>query len=250
MQFALNGMNRMKLALIVIAAALAGCASKPVTNPEFGHPAMTLYSQPEHLKSDAQAIVDSFANEVQRVRGKAPSNKPTVRVDNTPQLIFYSGKSNTITVPLWKEQPEQMKAVFRRFSGGNDAEAERFFGVFFNKFLVAHEASHWFQSKADKREKTLYANENQANRLAVAFWRTQQDGDRFLAVLEELATRAAESVPNPTPAGEDPVAYFGANYQTLGQDPLKYGYYQFRFMADAIRDRSQLDFAEMTTGKN
>ena len=240
----------MKIALLVIATLLTGCVSAPGTKSESEPHWATRYSQPEHLKSDAQAIVDSFATEIQRVRGTALSVTPAVKVDNTPQLIFYSGKSNTITVPLWKEQPEEMKAVFRRFSGGDDAEAERFFGAFFNKFLVAHEASHWFQSETNKRELTLYANENQANRLAVAFWRTQEDGDRFLADLEELATRAAQSAPNPTPPGEDPVAYFGANYQLLSQDPLKYGYYQFRFMADALRDRSQLDFAEMIEGKN
>ena len=87
-----------------------------------------------------------------------------------------------------------------------------------------------------------------ANRLAVAFWRTQPGGERFLAELERLATRTAALLPDPTPAGQDPVAYFGANYQTLGRDPLKYGFYQFRFMRDALRDRSRLDFARMVAG--
>ncbi len=238
----------MKITLLVITALLAGCAPAPETKPE-AEPLAIHYSQPEQLASDAQAIVDSFATEVQRVSGTALSSTPVVKVDNTPGLIFYNGKSNTITVPLWQELPEEVKAVFRRFSGGDDAQAEVFFGAFFNRFLVAHEASHWFQSKAERSEPTLYANENQANRLAVAFWRTQKDGDRFLAALEELATQAAQSVPNPTPSGEDPVEYFGANYQLLSQDPLKYGYYQFRFMADALRDRSQLDFAKMITGR-
>ena len=44
------------------------------------------------------------------------------------------------------------------------------------------------------------------------------------------------------------VAYFGANYQMLGREPLKYGFYQFRFMRDALRDRSNLDFARMVEG--
>ena len=46
-------------------------------------------------------------------------------------------------------------------------------------------------------------------------------------------------------AGEDPVACFGANYRALGRESLKYGYYQFRFTAEALRDRRQLDFAAM-----
>lgn len=116
-------------------------------------------------------------------------------------------------------------------------------GAFFNRFLIAHEAAHWFQARADRREATLYENENVANRIAVAFWRTQPQGERFLAELEQLAAAAAANLPDPTPPGESPVTYFGANYQTLGRDPLKYGHYQFRFMVDALRDRLQLDFA-------
>ena len=81
-----------------------------------------------------------------------------------------------------------------------------------------------------------------ANRIAVAFWRTQPQGEAFLAELERLASRATAALPDPTPQGENPVTYFGGNYQELGRDPLKYGYYQFRFMADALRDRNNLDF--------
>lgn len=233
-----------------MAILMAGCASAPLAHQNSKMPVKAVHTKAKHLQSDAQDIVDQFAAEVERVRGKKLSLTPAVEVNNTPMLIFFSGNSNTITVPFWKTQPDEMKSVFRQFSGGTDTEAERFFATFFNRFLVAHESSHWFQSKANRRESTLYANENQANRIAVAFWRTQPGGEQFLAHLEELATRAAESVPNPTPPGEDPVAYFGAHYQTLGQDPLKYGYYQFRFMAEALRDRSQLDFAQMIAEQN
>ena len=51
---------------------------------------------------------------------------------------------------------------------------------------------------------------------------------------------AASVTPLPAAA-----AYFGTHYQELGADPMKYGYYQFRFMADALRMREQLDFAKM-----
>jgi hypothetical protein len=205
----------------------------------------TTYASAEELQSGAQAIVDDFAASVDRVRGAVPLTPPTVEVNNTPELISYHEESNRITVPWWATQPAEMRAVFRRFSVGSEIEAEQFFNAFFNGFIIAHEAAHWFQDKADTSEPTLYSNENQANRIAVAYWRTQPGGEQLLAHLEELASRAAASVPDPTPPGEDPVAYFGANYESLAQDPLKYGYYQFRFMADAIRNRSQLDFAEM-----
>jgi hypothetical protein len=88
-----------------------------------------------------------------------------------------------------------------------------------------------------------------ANRIAGAFWLTQPRGEAFITELERLAARAAAALPNPTPPGQDPVAFFGENYQELGRDPLKYGYYQFRFMADALRERRTLDFKAIVSQK-
>lgn len=229
---------------MVCATAVAACASGA---QHAGRTAATVpvYDDAQQFRSAAQAIVDAFAAEVARARGSALADAPTVEVRNTPQLIFFSNNSNAIVVPSWDTQPPEMRAVFQTFGGGDVAAAEHVFRAFFNRFLIAHEATHWFQARANRREATLYQNENMANRIAVAFWRTQPDGERFLAELERLAVRAAQQLPDPTPPGEDPVTYFGANYQTLGRDPLKYGYYQFRFMADALRERSQLDFTRM-----
>ncbi|HEX2188046.1 MAG TPA: hypothetical protein VHG51_04075 [Longimicrobiaceae bacterium] len=209
---------------------------------------MPVYADTAELRAGAQQVADAFGAEVARARGTPLGATPTVEVRNTPQLISFNGRTNTIVVPWWETSPAEMRTVFRTFAGGGDAEAEHLFRAFFNRFLIAHEAAHWFQAQADRREPTLYENENTANRLAVAFWRTQPDGERFLAELERLASRASGSLADPTPPGEDPVAYFGANYQALAREPLRYGYYQFRFMADALRDRSQLDFARVVRG--
>lgn len=207
-----------------------------------------VHTDTTRLRADAQAVVDAFAAGVAQARGAVLADAPAIQVRNTPQLIFFSGAANQIVVPWWDTTPPEMRAVFRTFAGGGDREAEHLFRAFFNRFLIAHEAGHWFQARADRRERTLHDNENVANRLAVAFWRTQPGGEAFLAELERLATRTAATLPDPTPAGEDAVAYFGANYQALGREPLKYGYYQFRFMRDALRDRAQLDFARMIAG--
>ena len=197
------------------------------------------------LQADAAAVVKAFGAEVTRARGESLGPEPTVEVRNTPQLISFLAKSHTIVVPWWDTQPAEMRTAFRRFAAGDDAAAEHFFRAFFNRFIIAHEAAHWLQTATGRREPTLYENENMANRVAVAFWRTQPEGERLLSELERLAARAADNLADPTPPGENAVAYFGANYQTLARDPLKYGYYQFRFMRDALRDRSQLDFARM-----
>ena len=195
------------------------------------------------LRQDAQASVDAFAAEVAKARGAALAVAPSVEVRNTPQLIFFESTANRIVIPSWESTSPEMRSVFQTFAAGD--AAERLFRVVFNRFLIAHEAGHWFQARANRREATLYQNEDAANRLAVAFWRTQPGGERFLAEVEQLVTAAAAALTDPTPPGEDAVAYFGANYQALGRDPLKYGYYQFRFMRDALAVRSQLDFARM-----
>lgn len=244
-------MYRFLSALLLCMVAASGCASGPGGAGGAGPtPVVPVYVDTAEFHTAAQAILDAFAAEVARARGLALADAPSIEIRNTPQLIAFNGGANRIVVPWWETVQPEARAVFRTFAAGGDAEAEYLFRAFFNRFLIAHEAGHWFQARANRREPTLYENENMANRLAVAFWRTQPDGERFLAELERLATRAAAALPDPTPNGEDPVAYFGANYQTLGRDPLKYGYYQFRFMRDALRDRSQLDFARMVGGSD
>lgn len=238
-------MNTLRSLALLCAATLAGCAHA-AQQPSTATPATQPTTDQAQLKTQAQAIVDAFVAETVRVRGAALGTAPVIAVENTPQLISYDFQTNALTVPQWEAQPAGLRPVFGTFAGGGDAEAEHLFRAFFNRFLVAHEAGHWFQYRTWKgAPPQLYALEQDANLLAVAFWRTQPGGEDFLAELERLANRAVAALPDPTPKGEDAATYFGAHYQELGSDPLKYGYYQFRFMADALRIRSQLDFARM-----
>jgi hypothetical protein len=111
--------------------------------------------------------------------------------------------------------------------------------------LREFQAAHWIQSRTGGLTGTPYDIENEANRIAVAFWRTQPDGEAFLMELERIIVGIVERVPDPTPPGDDPVAFFGENYMALAEDGVGYGYFQFRFMRDAIRDRHQLSLADM-----
>jgi hypothetical protein len=240
-------MPRTRLRSLFCALPLLGCTARAPRSTAAPPPAplVPVYTDTARFRADAQGIVHAFAADVARARGASLGDAPTVHIRNTPLLIYFTGPSNQVVVPWWDTTPPEMRAVLRVFAGGSDPQAEHLFRAFFNRFLIAHEAAHWFQARAHREELTLYAKENMANRLAVAFWRTRPGGEPFLAELERLATRAAANVPDPTPAGEDAVAYFGANYRALGRDGLKYGYYQFHFMRDALRDRAQLDFTRM-----
>lgn len=231
------------LACALLLAACGGHA--PRTAPAV----VPVYADSAQFRADADAIVAAFNDAVARARGTPLDSVPAVQVRNTPQLIFYSRRDRLIVAPWWPTLPEAQRGVFTTFAGGSAAEGERLFRLMFNRFLVAHEATHWLQARAGRRAPTLYENESMANRVAVAFWRTQPGGEAMLAELERLTALGVAALPDPTPAGEDPVAYFGANYQALGRDPLKYGYYQFRFTRDALRERERLDFARMVRGE-
>lgn len=237
----------LKLSLLC-AVAMTGCATGIRSSPTAPSPdkVQAPADDAAQLRTQAQGIVDAFAAGVAQARGASLGAAPRIEVKNTPQLIFFDFDPNTITVPDWNIQPAGLRDAFKTFAGGGDADAERLFRTMFNKFLIAHEAGHWLQYRTWKgAPPRMYGFEQDANLLAVAFWRTQPGGEAFLAELEQLATRAASALPDPTPQGEDAAAYFGAHYRELGADPMKYGYYQFRFMADALRMRQQLDFARM-----
>lgn len=215
--------NTSRSLALLCTVALSGCAhaaqqastAAPTTQPA---------TDPAQIKAQAQAIVDAFAAETSRVRDAALGTAPVIAVGNTPQLIAYDFQTNVLTVPQWESQPACLRQVFGTFAGGGDAEAEHLFRAFFNRFLVAHEAGHWFQYRTWKgAPPQLYALEQDANLLAVAFWRTQPGGEDFLAELERLANRAVAALPDPTPKGEDAASYFGAHYRELGSDPLEYG---------------------------
>lgn len=240
-------MRRVLMVTLFCAAAL-GCSTRGrrTASSDAQTAVAPVYGDTAQFRVAAQAVIEAFALEVTRSRGTVLAPAPAADVRNTLQLISFQSTPNRMVVPWWNTTAPEMRAVFRTFAGGSDAEAEHMFRVVFNRFLIAHEAGHWFQARANRREATLYANEDVANRLAVAFWRTQPGGELFLAEVERLVTRAAAMLPDPTPAGEDPVTYFGANYQRLGADPLQYGYYQFRFMRDALRARATLDFKRLT----
>jgi hypothetical protein len=200
-------------------------------------------ADPAELRRYAQAIVNEFGVKA-AAAGFALGPAPAVEIHNTPVLIYYSGSQAKIGMPWWDTLPVEQRAMFT-FFGGDEAQGERIFRAFFYRFLVAHEAGHWFQARTGTRQATLFENETMANRIAVAFWRTQPDGEAFLAELERMLVGIVASVPDPTPPGEDPVAFFGANYRALAEDGVGYGYFQFRFMRDAIRDRARLRLVDM-----
>jgi hypothetical protein len=231
---------------LILALALTGACSAATAQSTSAPRAADLFpspADPTELRRYAQAIVDEFGAQA-AAAGFDLGPAPAVEVRTTPALIYYSGSQAKIGMSWWDELSAEQRAVFTLF-GGDEAEGERIFRAFFYRFLLAHEAGHWFQARTDSRQPTLYENENMANRIAVAFWRTQPEGEAFLWELERMLDEIVARVPDPTPPGEDPVAFFGANYRALAESGVGYGYFQFRFMRDAVRDRERLHLRDM-----
>jgi pimeloyl-ACP methyl ester carboxylesterase len=202
------------------------------------------YSNAEELRVAAQGAVDRFGAQVAAL-GLDLGETPTVEVRNEPVLIYYDGDRGRIVVPWWDDLGPKERASFTVFAGGDEVQGERVFRALFHRFLIAHEAGHWLQHRGNLSRGSAYENEADANRLAVAYWRTEPDGEAFLEELEPLLAVGVDHLRDPTPPGHDPVTYFSANVWELAEDPMSYGYYQFRFMLDAVRERARLDLEDM-----
>lgn len=223
---------KLHLALVApLAFFAAGCATA----------AFPRVDTAEQLRAEAAAVVERYASRV-RAAGFTPSYVPVVRVQTAAGLIFFTREERSITVPLWPEVPEEARAIFTHLGGGDAAEGERLFRALFNWFFIPHEATHWLREEYGA-ELDHYASEVEANDLAVAFWAGDAANEPRLALLEALLERVVRRMPDPTPAGMSPREYFNTRYEELGQDPMKYGYFQFKFALDSLRRRSQLDFA-------
>ncbi|MCP2038418.1 hypothetical protein [Chryseobacterium sp. HSC-36S06] len=165
---------------------------------------------------------------------------PAAIVNTQPYLIFYSGQSNQVNLPVWREVIPEQKAFFAKLAGIAE-EGEKMFGYFFNGFYVAHEMGHALQHASGKSDPNLYRNEYTANTIAILYWR-KTGQTQELKQCYDYAKKMVKQLPNPFPEGEDPVQYFNEHYEELGADPYKYGFYQFAQFVKIYEDQSLGDF--------
>lgn len=167
-----------------------------------------------------------------------PEGLPSLRVLNEPNLIFIEFDENRVTVPDWKGIPSEMQNFFHMIAKDNDGE--KLFIDSFNAFFVAHEMAHWLQNRIGFfSSNSFYVNEQHANRLSVEFLSSHENGRALLKRMRNQCDTVLSVLTDPTPADQTPEKYFSENYQMLGQDPSKYGYYQFYFVKKAIDEESQ-----------
>lgn len=195
------------------------------------------------VQAEVEAIVARFMSEAGPLVDGMTA--PRVIVSFTPQLSWIQEDGSEVHTVAWSQCPPDFKGFISSLLGPTPPmEPGLFFHEVFNAFLVPHEMSHFFDQKSGRLENggRLYDGEVHANRVAVAFWRTQPGGEERMERLMAAVEVVESNLPSPVPAGQDRIAYFQENYAALGGDPAAYGWYQFRMFLDAWALRNEKDF--------
>ncbi len=200
------------------------------------------------IQAEVEHIVDRF---MIRAKSFLPGvAAPKVIISFTPQLSWIEDDGSAIHTVAWSQCPPEMQGFFSQVLGANPPmPPEKFFHDVFNTFLVPHEMSHFVDARRGhlKNGGNFYGGEVRANRIAVAFWLKEENGQARMERLMQAVAVAESNLPSPVPAGQDKVAYFNANYLDLLNDASKYGWYQFRMFLDAWDLRNTSDFATLLT---
>lgn len=205
------------------------------------------YADKASLKTGAERILNDFSTDA----GGTSDRKTgvlTISVENTPALIYVDIKQQNIVVPWWPELDPNIQDIFIQLAG-DYTSGKHLFNLLFNQFFIPHEAGHWLQSKShvgvQGGKQDLYRYEAEANQIAVAYWMTTPGGEAYLQEMEDLLGPILAQLQSPVPAGSKPDEYFNSHYAELGENPKGYGWFQFRFVLDALAQRNNLQFPDL-----
>ena len=194
-------------------------------------------SEEQVLRTEIKKIQDNFITELNALGFNTP-NVPAIKIENTPSLVFFGGTS--ITVPIWETLNEQNKDLFNDWAETANAgfTGEEFFRKTFNWFLVIHELGHYVQ-QVKNTTKDDYGFEVEANEIAIAYWKinNREALDAYITIL----TQVFATLPVPQNTSR---TYFNSNYETIGDNPEVYGYFQFKFIIEAY---NVIDSLELNT---
>lgn len=137
----------------------------------------------------------------------------------------------------WDKLPEENQTFFAMFYDGDLSKGQTLYEDYFLKFNLIHEVSHTIQVLYDVKIDS-YEMEQGANNLAVAYW-SEVDPD-FITKIEKYVDIVLTKFESPVPEGEDEHQYFVENYEMLGANPSAYGYYQFKFVKNALDSNNTL----------
>jgi hypothetical protein len=204
----------------------------------------TLYTDSASMVKDGSEIVKLFTKDIEKIKPDIQLNVKTV-LHTTPYLIYYDDKEKTANLPLWEQVIPEQKNFFYQIAG-SETDGKRVFALFFNGFYLPHELGHAFQSAIQDSLHNSYANEYFANTIAILWWRKHKRG-KELKMCYEDAKKIWMKLPNPVPKGMTIEEYFTKNYEKASQDPVTYGYMQFKQFIQIYEDQTLPDFDTFIT---
>lgn len=221
-------------AYFVLALASPGFAQAPVPAPD-------------PVAAKATALIQRFETAV-RACGVNPGAMPGIVIDSQSTLVAFDPRERNLHLSRWAEMPPPIQGLVTEWAakGTLGLSPEDQFAEIFNSLLIPHELGHFVQM-LDGRDKTLddWTAEVDANRVTIAFWSLEPADAAQIAARVENFNAFLAALPSPVPEGEDPHAYFEANYQRLSQDPAAYGWYQGAFMRSAWAQRNDATFCQL-----
>lgn len=213
------------------------------------------YSDSILLVIDANAIVQDFANKVEKINPNIQlkikneifklSHNKAIK-NTTPYLIYID--STIINLPFWDELIPEQKDFFADVDGGKN-EGKEVFGLFFNGFYLTHELGHSLFAFAGKHFDNAYDNEFAANKLAILYWMAVGE-DNNLNKCYLYAKKMLNTLKNPVPPNENYKDYISLNYYQLASDPYKYSYIQFSQFIEIYEDEDLPSFEDFIKNVN
>ncbi len=178
-----------------------------------------------------------------QVPGYPAFARPKVMLDAGTGISFFMYGDQTVHEAQFGDLPAPMQDIWTQWSGYTTDEptGKALFDDMFHRFFLVHELGHWMASQviaglpdnemsviAKNEANNKWAREIAANRIATAWYR--EHDPQYLAKLVADFRRIQAHLPDPVPAGVDKKTYFTENYQTLGTDPMAYGWYQLQMV--------------------
>lgn len=218
---------------ILIAFLLLSCVNAKAENNWF-----TLYTDSNALVKDANEIIEEFTTNVKGLNPSIKMHDNHAVKNTTPYLIYID--SISVNLPFWDEVIPAQKDFFKEVAGG-EKEGKEVFGLFFNGFYLVHELAHSLVASIGKNYTNGYANEYEANKIAILYWKETEEKTR-LTQCYLYAKKMLTVLKNPVPQGEEYEKYIAAHYNELSADPYKYGYIQFSQFVQIFESTSLQDF--------
>ena len=192
------------------------------------------YISKEALESDVNKIIFDFNLFIKKSGYNLPTI-PKAKIQTEPSLIRLDKSNNAIIVPYWGDLLNDQKEIFKSWRGEN---AEEFFVLMFNWFFIPHELGHFINPKIHDIDP--YTSEKEANEVAVLFLKRDQENLEKLDFIKKSISQILETLPKIYFGNMSEVEYFDTNYQKIGNNPNTYGYFQFKFILDALNNQKNI----------